>query len=346
VNLLFFLMLATFPGRPEKDDGAEAGILSGLVPRTPLGSAAMAVLVSTSLAVGLIFVGTHAFENYGWGVFLGIPFGLGLASAVIYGYHEPRTLPQCLGVAALSVVLAGVVLLAVALEGLICIIMAAPLAFGLAMIGAVIGYVVQARPARRQKDLTKTLGIFAALPVLLGAERVAAPEPDLVEVTTVVEIDASPERVWPCVIAFAELPPPEETLFRAGIAYPIRAEIFGEGPGAIRHCTFSTGAFVEPIEVWDPPQRLKFGVTTQPPAMKELSPWPGIQPAHVNDFLVTRAGEFLLTPLPGGRTRLTGTTWYAHRMWPAAYWKIWSDSIIHAIHRRVLEHIRRRAESP
>jgi len=31
---------------------------------------------------------------------------------------------------------------------------------------------------------------------------------------------------------------------------PIRAEIFGSGPGAIRHCTFSTGPFVEPIEVW------------------------------------------------------------------------------------------------
>jgi hypothetical protein len=79
--------------------------------------------------------------------------------------------------------------------------------------------------------------------------------------------------------------------------------------------------------------------------MKELSPWPGLQPAHVNDFLVTRAGQFLLEPLPGGRTRLTGTTWYTHRMWPAVYWRLWSDGIIHAIHSRVMEHIQKRAES-
>ena len=36
-----------------------------------------------------------------------------------------------------------------------------------------------------------------------------------------------------------------------------------------------------------------------------------------------------------------GTTWYRHNMWPAAYWKLWSDLIIHRIHRSVLEHIKR-----
>ena len=49
--------------------------------------------------------------------------------------------------------------------------------------------------------------------------------------------------------AFAEIPPPSEMLFRAGIAYPIRAEITGHGEGAIRRCVFSTAPFVEPIEI-------------------------------------------------------------------------------------------------
>ena len=51
-----------------------------------------------------------------------------------------------------------------------------------------------------------------------------------------------------------------------------------------------------------------------------------------------------LTPLPGGRTRLEGTTWYRHRLRPAAYWKVWSDEIIHQIHLRVLRHIKISAE--
>jgi hypothetical protein len=32
-------------------------------------------------------------------------------------------------------------------------------------------------------------------------------------------------------------------------------------------------------------------------------------------------------------------------MWPASYWHLWSDYIIHRIHSRVLEHIRTEAET-
>jgi hypothetical protein len=54
----------------------------------------------------------------------------------------------------------------------------------------------------------------------------------------------------------------------------------------------------------------------------------------------SRRGEFLLVPLTGGRTRLEGRTWYQLEMFPQAYWTLWSDAIIHRIHRRVLAHIR------
>src|SRR2546430_5741809 len=35
---------------------------------------------------------------------------------------------------------------------------------------------------------------------------------------------------------------------------------------------FSTGPFVEPIEVWDEPRLLKFGVTANPAPLDELTP--------------------------------------------------------------------------
>ena len=132
--------------------------------------------------------------------------------------------------------------------------------------------------------------------------------------------------------------------FRAGIAYPIRAEIIGSGVGAERHCVFSTGAFVEPIQVWDEPRRLKFSVTENPPPMQEWTPYTHIDPPHLHGFLMSNGGQFLLTPLPNGGTRLEGTTWYQHGLWPAAYWRVWSDEIIHRIHLRVLTHIRDEAE--
>ena len=143
---------------------------------------------------------------------------------------------------------------------------------------------------------------------------------------------------------FGELPPPTEAIFRLGIAYPVRAEIQGRGVGAVRHCVFSTGLFVEPIEVWDEPRLLRFSVTRNPEPMREWTPYREVHPPHLNGFLVSRRGQFLLTPLPGGRTRLEGTTWYHHSMWPAPYWQVWSDAIIHTIHRRVLVHVKQLAE--
>ncbi len=107
---------------------------------------------------------------------------------------------------------------------------------------------------------------------------------------------------------------------------------------------FSTGPFVEPIEVWDEPHTLEFSVSAQPPSMREMSPYPLITPPHLENFLVSRRGRFLLEELPGGKTRLEGTTWYTNQMWPEKYWSVFSDEIIHRIHMRVLEHIRRRAE--
>jgi hypothetical protein len=124
----------------------------------------------------------------------------------------------------------------------------------------------------------------------------------------------------------------------------MRAEIFGSGPGAERHCVFSTGAFVEPIEVWDEPRLLRFSVTSNPPPMEEWTPYPAVHPPHLDGYLVSNGGQFLLEPLEDGRTRLSGTTWYRHSMWPEGYWKLWSDAVIHRIHLRVLRHIKGQAE--
>ena len=77
----------------------------------------------------------------------------------------------------------------------------------------------------------------------------------------------------------------------------------------------------------------------------ELNPWGDIHPPHLDFVLISRRGEFRLIPLPNGRTRLEGRTWYEFDMGPRTYWSLWGDYFIHRIHLRVLEHIRRICES-
>jgi hypothetical protein len=264
---------------------------------------------------------------------------------MIYGYHERQSWASCLGVTVIAAALTGLVMLVVALEGVICILMAAPLWLLAAVLGGAVGYALQEAVWNcRFGGRTLCLACLA-LPVLMATEHAVQPTAPLFALRSALEIDAAPERVWQNVVSFAELPPPTEWLFHLGIAYPMRAEIDGQGVGAVRQCVFSTGAFEEPIEVWDEPRRLKFSVTANPPPMEEWTPYRHVQPPHLTGFLVSEGGQFLLTPLPGGRTRLEGTTWYRHHLWPAGYWQVWSDYIIHRIHLRVLRHIRAQTEA-
>jgi len=232
------------------------------------------------------------------------------------------------------------VLLLVAAEGVICILMAAPLALGLALLGGSLGFVIQAAHwGRRNAPAMLSMAVLLT-PGFYGLEHFTRPQAGVFEVKSAIEINAQPEKVWEKVVAFTEIPPPKEALFRAGIAYPIRAEITGHGVGAVRHCVFSTGPFIEPIVVWDQPRLLRFSVTENPAPMNELTPYGHIEPHHMHGYFISHRGQFLLTELPGGRTRLEGTTWYSHSMWPETYWHWWSDYVIHCIHMRVLEHIR------
>ncbi len=352
VNLLLILGLCLVPSRSARGSLGPNAVLARrarvvhhkVAGESQAASFWIACGVSVVITVGLVVLSANVLKSYGFGVFVAAPFAQGWLAAVLYGLPDRRSLGQCVSVALAAVGLSGLVLLVIAIEGLICIVMASPIALALATLGSMVGYVIQSRPWVNDSVPVMILGLLVTMPALMAAESVASPELTIREVRTEVIVDAPLDRVWSYVIAFPPLDEPSELLFRSGIAYPQRAEIRGQGVGAIRFCVFSTGAFVEPIEVWDEPSRLAFSVTDQPAPMEELSPF-HIHPPHLDNFLVSRRGQFRLEPLPDGRTRLEGTTWYTNRMWPADYWSVWSDFIIHQIHYRVLEHVRELAEA-
>lgn len=349
LNLGFFLLLSLAPERPPLDTSSALRFsrpsrLSRVVPESVLGSAAVSLLITVPIGLGLILLGANLLVNYGWGLFVALPFVMGWAAAVLYGIHGPRSLRACVQVACLSVVLLGVVLLGVAIEGLLCLAMAIPIALPLAALGGACGYLTQRRRSFPSDAPALLSALLLFVPGVQISERLVALRPETLVVRSSIDVHAPPQAVWNQVVAFSQIPPPKEWLFRSGIAYPIRAEILGTGPGAERHCVFSTGAFVEPIEVWDEPRLLKFSVKSDPPPMEEWSPYAHIEPPHLRGFLTSQEGQFRLTPTPDGGTHLEGTTWYRHGLWPAVYWRLWSDAIIHRIHMRVLTHIKDEAE--
>ena len=290
-------------------------------------------------SVGLAaFACSLAFRGgYSSALFVGAPFALGFVAAATYRARRPESpAPSPATVAQLALLFAGGALVLTAAEGLLCLAMAYPLAAVLAWLGSILGGLPTAR--------WRAAAVVAALAPLMAA-MLPPEESPLREVVTTTEIDAPPEVVWRNVTAFSELPPPREWFFAAGIAYPVRARYEGEGAGAVRYCEFSTGPFVEPITRWEEPRRLSFDVAAQPPTMEEWSPYRDLSPPHLLDGLEAVRGEFRLVRRPDGGTHLEGSTWYRLRLFPQAYWTLWSDALIHGIHRRVLDHVETLSEA-
>jgi uncharacterized membrane protein YhaH (DUF805 family) len=302
-------------------------------------SAALALGISLMIGGAMLLISVYLLESYGGALFFGTPLVMGAVAAYLHNREFSRTYLASIGLGMGAVLVAGIALLLFALEGVICVAMALPLTLPMGALGGAIGKAI----ADASADPRGLLAALALLPLMTLVEGRLNSAPEYV-VRTAVEIDAPPQVVWRHVVDFPQLPPPRQWYFRVGIACPERAEIFGQGVGAVRHCVFTTGTFVEPISAWEPGRRLAFDVTSQPAPLFELTPYRHLHPPHLDGYLRSQRGEFLLVVLPDGRTRLEGRTWYQFDMFPQAYWTLWSQTFIHAIHRRVLEHVQQLAE--
>ena len=343
INLIFFAALCVVPARRrDRDFDQKPGWISWL-PHGAAGSALASTAIVGWIGASLAALATSTLQNYGWGLFVALPFTMGMVSVLIYAWPRPRSFSSCLVVAVLPIAFAGICLFFVAVEGAVCLLMAAPIAVLLALFGGMVGYFIAGDRSAPVRPLSMLL-ILASVPLTMGMEKQAHDSPPVLSVTSSVVIAAPPALVWPNVVSFSEITEPRDWVLRTGIAYPIKARIDGRGPGAIRHCIFTTGEFVEPIEVWDADHLLRFSVTQQPEPMEELSPYPRLKTPHLDGYFRTQEGELRLTALPGGKTLLQGTTWYTDEIWPSAYWQLWSDLIIHRIHLRVLNHIKNLSE--
>ena len=308
------------------------------VPAQRFRRASLGVFVGLWIGSVMACVSIYAFDTCGTSLFLGTPVLMGAVVSLISNSVTHRKYSASITLGMLTVVLAGGALLVVALEGVICIAMAAPIAIPL---GGVIGKIIAETTVR---PIQGTMAMIMFLPAWAGVEGVATPQREFV-MTSAVEIDAAIDHVWDGVIHFPELQEPDEWYFRWGIACPMRSEIDGVGVGAVRRCIFTTGTFVEPITTWDEPHRLAFDVKSQPAPMFELTPYSHVHPPHLDGALRSTRGEFVLREVSNSKTLLVSRTWYEFDVFPNFYWTLWSDLMIHRIHKRVLEHVKLHAET-
>ncbi len=352
LNLIFFIVLASLPPLSEQTTLAREEsktrlqqYLSALIPKSKWANAALAVGLAACICVLFAILSFRTLGEYGWGLFVGTPFFLGFSSTLLFNYHEQHSLSENIGVATASVVLFAGLLVLFAMEGVFCLLMAFPIGWALAIIGATFANLIVKNGISRNTNPLLLLHVGMLIPSLLLLESTDEKALQVNSVTTSVIVNAPPKVVWNELVSFGTITEEPTLLLRTGVAYPIRARLEGQGVGAVRYCEFTTGAFVEPITIWQPPYHLAFGVLHQPPPLIETTFYDDLHLPHLEGYFQSKRGEFRLTQMQDGKTLLQGTTWYTLRMTPTFYWQIWSDMLLHAIHGRVLNHIRIQAET-
>lgn len=204
------------------------------------------------------------------------------------------------------------------IEGLICVILAAPL-FGL--IGGLAGLAMGA-VCRRSRWPRHTVYGVAALPLLLGGFEQYLPVPqDVHSVERTSIVSASPERIWSQLVVAENIRPSEigsAWMYRIGVPLPQSAVTELIAGKEVRHIRMGKGIHFDQVAAdWEPNRRIRwlyrFSKDSFPAGA--LDDHVRIGEAHF-DILDT---EYALRQLPGGtelRVRMnyrvsTPFNWYA-----------------------------------
>ena len=301
----------------------------------------LGLLVATLITLVAVAAGAFAFRSYGYAMFISTPLMVGGIVAFMANRERDIGPGRTMTEVSISLLIAGGTLLAVALEGAVCIVMAAPLAWLMAWIGAAIG-----RPlARAARPRGRTLVMsIALLPGVFAIDQVI-PATAAFEDSRSVVVEAAPDDVWPAVLQMRQIESVPSLPFRLGLAYPLRGEVIGEGIGATRLGHFSTGTATERVTEWTPGRALGFDIISEPATLRELSPYADVHAPHVDGYFRSIHARILLTPLEDGRTRLTLDTTHELDLQPSYYWLPMVRWVVRENKSRVLAQMKSQAEA-
>jgi hypothetical protein len=156
------------------------------------------VIAGTVAGVGIIVLAVSisalVFRAYGWGLFVLTPFVVGFTTGYLVNRRELQTMKTTNALVLLAAALGCFGLILFALEGLICLILASPLAALLAIAGGAFGR----RAATLGKEPSGPLYCVALLPLMFAADAISPPDALMLTNESIV-IDAPSFRVWQAI---------------------------------------------------------------------------------------------------------------------------------------------------
>jgi len=274
-----------------------------------------------------------------------VPIGLGAVTVYFGSQHTQRSWLFWIVMPWVSCTLLTAALAALAWEGLICIVMAAPIFLAMGSLGGLATGVLLGR--RKAGTAPPVVAGLAILPLVVFPLEQRLPPPDEERtVSTSVVIDAGREAVWRQIVRVPEIEArelPASFFHRIGIPQPREATLDRDGVGGVREASFRGGLrFHETITEWEPERTLGFTIRVAPESISEavLDPHVRVGSAHF-DVLY---GRFRIEPAGGGRVRLHLLSRHRLSTLFNGYAGLWTEAVMRDIQAGISEVVKRRCE--
>jgi hypothetical protein len=326
-------------------DGAARQDYDEIGPRNVLPAAVFGIAVGALYALGCYLITGYLKPHSGL-LLDSFLFGVPLAApclTIVVADPKARLRTSAHAVLGAIVITAMIVVGVIALgEGGICVIMAAPLFYLIGIPSAMLTGAILRGVRTRLLSSVLILAPLLGLPVENQADYPAQTE----TVVSTADIAAPARTVWRNLVEVRDIKPAELgwtfTQDLVGVPKPMDARLDRHGAGAVRFVTWGGGIhFEERIARWDENRVLAWTFHFGPDAV------PRAIEGHVkldSSYLKVLGGDYTLTPLAGGRTRVTLATHYWMRTPVNGYAAWWGRIFVGDFHRNVLTVIRARAE--
>lgn len=295
------------------------------------------------------FISSEEFAPVSLSFLCGLPLAIG-AIAVYLSPDEYRpSVSNAMQMGLLTFVFVMIAMILFNLELAICLVMAAPIFYGLTTLGALVMSRIMAAFGKKKKRGPMVNG--AVVLALMLLPYLATPLESLVDakdsfhsVESKITINAPPEVVWQHIIRVDRITEEEHRpsfYHLMGIPRPLEATLDHEGLGGVRQGYFEDGlSFREVISTWEPNQAVHFDIEV---LNREALRAPYRQIG--GQYLAMLDAGYTLEPTESGGTVLTLTSSYRMTTTFNAYGRLWADLIVQDFQSYLLGVIKDRAES-
>lgn len=275
----------------------------------------------------------------------GVPFVLGFIQVYVSEKYFRRRWWERVIMPWVPALMCLVASLFLAWEGIICVVLFAPLMMLMASLGGVAAGVT--RDIVRPDSTNFVFTLCLMLPIAISPlERLPAPSPQLRVVATQIEIAATPDTIWGQIKRVPPIGPAELAdtwTRRIGFPRPVEATLSHEGIGGVRRATFEGGVlFFETIIHWEPQRHLAFSIRADTASIPAAT-----LDEHVRiggPYFDVLQGEYEIEPA-GNNTSILHLS-SGHRLSTRfnTYAGLWSDAIMRDIQHNILLVIKHRSE--